>query len=110
VEEAWRDVRELERLLDDSAGDGRAGASGARFRKLSHDLRGTGGGYGFPAITARAAELEDAFLRGAAREDLRSAVAGVVGAVQEAAAAVGIAPSDGEDASGQDREEGRGRQ
>lgn len=37
--------------------------------RAAHQLRGASGGYGFPAIGAKAADLEDA-LRGGAAEDL----------------------------------------
>lgn len=68
--EADEDRRELERLL--VAGVPTPGGEDARrARKLAHDLRGSGGSYGFPEVSAAAGALEDALAgRGAGRDDV----------------------------------------
>lgn len=76
VQEATVELAEVERLAS-------SGAEPARLRKLVHDLRGSGGSYGFPAITTAAAALEAA-LPGAAPE----LVAALAGAIRAAAASV----------------------
>jgi len=65
AEGAAEDVREVRALL---AGGAAApdGDPARRLRKLVHDLRGSGGAYGFPAITAAAAAIEDELLAGRA--------------------------------------------
>lgn len=57
VREAGDDVAELEALLRQLAADPLAAAARARAKKLAHDLKGAGGSYGFPAVSASAAEL-----------------------------------------------------
>lgn len=86
VEEAERDAQEIGRLLAESAGARPAGEAGTRFRKLAHDLHGSGGGYGFPEISARARALETAFLDGVAGAPLAAAARALEDAVKEAAA------------------------
>ncbi len=78
------DVSEMDALLE-AAGDATPGGDdGARFRKLAHDLRGTGGGYEFPAISDTAAEVEDAYLAESSAEALRQSLALLRGAVDDA--------------------------
>ncbi|MBX3469743.1 MAG: Hpt domain-containing protein [Planctomycetes bacterium] len=60
--EAAAEARELERLV---AAGLPAGDVARRCRKLAHDLRGSGGSYGFPAVSAAAAALDDALARSA---------------------------------------------
>jgi HPt (histidine-containing phosphotransfer) domain-containing protein len=42
---------------------------------LAHQLKGTAGSYGFPAITEQAARVEDCVRRAAAPEDVQNAIA-----------------------------------
>ena len=55
--EAAAEHLELERLL--AAGLEAGSAPARRFRKVVHDLRGSGGSYGYPGITAAAGRLEE---------------------------------------------------
>lgn len=89
VEEAERDVREIARILAQAAGAPPTGETGKRLRKLAHDLHGSGGGYGFPDVSARARELETAFLKGLGGAPLAAAAAALERAVREAVEAVG---------------------
>lgn len=79
VHDALAEQAEIERL----AGAGPAGDP-ARLRKLVHDLRGSGGSYGFPAITAAAAALEAALKEGDAPAALLPLAAALGAAVQAA--------------------------
>ena len=54
--EAAAEQAELGQLL--AAGLTEGSASARRFRKVVHDLRGSGGSYGYPGITAAAERLE----------------------------------------------------
>ncbi len=82
-----RRVAELEALRSAvAAGDGEAQA---RARLVGHALRGSGGSFGFPAVTEAGALLEDAGSEGIAR-----ILEGVVGLLR------GIAWPEGEAASG----------
>ena len=72
---ALDDVSELSTLLEACGGATPGGDAGDRFRKLAHDLRGTGGGYEFPAISDTAAGLEDAYLAESSAEALNQSLA-----------------------------------
>ena len=48
------------------------------IRRIAHMLRGSGGTYGFPEVSDSARQLEEA-----APENLRSALAGLIGTLQE---------------------------
>lgn len=71
---AQEDVIEMVKLLESAGGCVPDGDAGERFRKLAHDLRGTGGGYEFPAISDTAAEVEDAFLAEPTTEALKDSL------------------------------------
>ncbi len=58
----------------------------ARMRKLSHDLRGSGGAYGFPAISTTAGALEDLVVAGTEPSALEPALAALERAVDAAVA------------------------
>lgn len=82
--EAAGEVRELERLV---AAGPPAGDVARRCRKLAHDLRGSGGSYGFPAVSAAAAALDDALARssaGGVDDDLALLAQGLRAAVDAA--------------------------
>lgn len=64
--EAAAEQVELGALL--AAGLPAGSAPARRFRKVVHDLRGSGGSYGFPGISAAAERLEEAVRRGEAAE------------------------------------------
>lgn len=82
--EAFAEHLELERLL---AGGLEAGSAPAtRFRKVVHDLRGAGGSYGYPGITAAAERLEGRVRDGV---DL-TALAAELAALGAAIAAAGV--------------------
>lgn len=55
VEEARAECAELARLAEVAAP---ASDGWRRARKLAHDLRGSGGSYGFPEVSAAAAAVE----------------------------------------------------
>jgi hypothetical protein len=71
---AREDVVEMVGLLESAGGCVPDGEAGDRFRKLAHDLRGTGGGYEFPAISDTAAEVEDAYLAHSTADALRDSL------------------------------------
>jgi HPt (histidine-containing phosphotransfer) domain-containing protein len=54
------------------------------YRRKVHSIRGSGGAYGFPDISLRAGEAEDAFLAGAGNDELVERVVTLVGTVQQA--------------------------
>jgi HPt (histidine-containing phosphotransfer) domain-containing protein len=83
VATAWRSAAELAGAL--------ARGERSRAERIAHDLRGAGGGYRFPAITERAAAVEDGIRGGAADERLAGAAAEVAAAVRDAARAVEVA-------------------
>jgi HPt (histidine-containing phosphotransfer) domain-containing protein len=72
LSEAEEKIREIESLVSDSA------PKEARDRMiyLAHQLKGAGGSYGFPSISADAAALESALekMNEGARPDLRHEV------------------------------------
>lgn len=76
----------LRNLSAAAAGDG---AALAELRKLAHNLRGSGGFYGFADITAAAAQLEDLTLTALAGE--RAASGEITRAAAALAAAIGEA-------------------
>ena len=88
VKAAIKDIAEMTELLRVSTGDLSDGDAGRRFRKLAHDLRGTGGGYEFPAISDTAAIVEDHYLNGASAGVLRESLALLRRAVEAAGAAL----------------------
>ena len=45
------------------------------LQRLAHQLKGAGGGYGFPIVTERAAALESAVKRGTAAASVKEACA-----------------------------------
>lgn len=79
-----RRLAELDALEAALAGDADALAA---VRRLAHQLRGSGGFYGFPAITAAAARLEE-LIRAAqdARSPSPAAVRAAAAALAEAVA------------------------
>ena len=81
---ATDDVSEMAELLDRYGASVPEGDAGDRFRKLAHDLRGTGGGYEFPAISDTAAELEDAYLAESSAETLKQSLVLLRKAVESA--------------------------
>jgi HPt (histidine-containing phosphotransfer) domain-containing protein len=83
--EAEQERRELERLL----GSAPAGDDARRARKLAHDLRGSGGSYGFPGVSAAAGALEDALNVGAPVADLAPLVRALDEALSAASASDG---------------------
>jgi hypothetical protein len=88
VRDARRNAGEMASLL--AVGPGLpAGEPGLRFRKLSHDLRGTGGSYGFPIITLFAGEAEDTYLERGHPDALRAIVGMLEGAILQAGGLVG---------------------
>lgn len=87
------DVAELDRLLADCDTAAPDGDAGARFRKLAHDLRGTGGGYEFPAISDTAATVEEAFLTHSSAQVLRESLELLKQAVADAKSIVEKADS-----------------
>jgi len=70
-------VRELIRLLEESAGRTPSGSDGDAFRRIAHSVRGSGGSYGFDEISAAAGKLEKAYLAGDATARLAELVAGL---------------------------------
>ena len=88
VSDALNDARELIELLTES----RALAQTLvrdRCRKLSHDLRGTGGCYGFDRISCVAARFEDALLADGPVDVLRKTALELEEAVRGALAELG---------------------
>ncbi len=74
VREARGNVREMATVLAAAGVVLPAGDAGLRFRKLAHDLRGSGGSYGFPIVSLYGAEAEDTYLEGGKPEVLRAIV------------------------------------
>jgi HPt (histidine-containing phosphotransfer) domain-containing protein len=70
-------VKELVRLLGEAAGDVPAGNNGDEFRRIAHSVRGSGGSYGFDAISSVAGDLEKAYLGGEAAPTLAELVSGL---------------------------------
>jgi HPt (histidine-containing phosphotransfer) domain-containing protein len=56
-------LNSLDRRLAD-LGSALSSSDYQRLRSLAHQLKGTGGGYGYPALSERAAELERLALAG----------------------------------------------
>lgn len=90
---AVSDVSEMAALLAAADGVAPAGDAGARFRKLAHDLRGTGGGYEFPTISDTAANLEAAYLTESSAEALKQSLALLSKAVDDARQDLDSAPA-----------------
>jgi HPt (histidine-containing phosphotransfer) domain-containing protein len=67
-------VHELVRLLAVAGGETPSGTDGETFRRIAHSVRGSGGSYGFDAISAVAGELEKAYLGGEATSRLAELV------------------------------------
>ncbi len=86
---AVRDIDELAALLE-SLKNGLDEKSAVRFRKLAHDLRGSGGSYGFDGISARAGELEEALLAGTAIGELAATLVELEKEAHAAIAKVGL--------------------
>ena len=53
------------------------------YRRKVHSIRGSGGAYGFPDISLRAGEAEDAFLAGAGNAELVEHLEVLVGTVRQ---------------------------
>ncbi|TFH20981.1 MAG: hypothetical protein E4H03_11350 [Myxococcales bacterium] len=64
LEDALGEVAELGRILAAASITAPPEADDGRARKIAHDLRGTGGSYGFAAVSEAAAVLEDSLLAG----------------------------------------------
>ena len=64
LEDALAEVAELGRILAAAAPSEPPEAADGMVRKISHDLRGTGGSYGFALVSEKAGILEDALLEG----------------------------------------------
>lgn len=88
LREAAAMTREMADLLAGGAPEP-GGERGLRFRKLAHDLRGSGGSYGFPIVTIHAGEAEDTHLEGGSPEALRAIVGMLEGSVRQAEALLG---------------------
>lgn len=88
VDAAAQDVAEMTKLLDVGECFLPDGEGGRRFRKLAHDLRGTGGGYKFPEISDTAAVVEDQYVAGSSAESLRASLSLLCRAVESAKVAV----------------------
>jgi len=84
LEDALEEVAELGRILAAVSLTAGPEADDGRARKIAHDLRGTGGSYGFAAITEAAAALEDALLDGNTGEPLELLARELAVAVREA--------------------------
>ena len=54
------------------------------YRRKVHSIRGSGGAYGFPDISLRAGEAEDAFLAGAGNDELVEHLEVLEGTVRQA--------------------------
>lgn len=84
LEDALEEVNELGRILaGNGAGDAPENVDG-RARRIAHDLRGTGGSYGFDAVSERAGVLEDAMLDGEHGDRLQSLARDLRASVREA--------------------------
>lgn len=86
VVDARADGDELRAILAGAQASGWEEDARKRFRKLAHDLRGSGGAYGFGAISETAAVLEDGFLDGAEEAALGAALETLIGALDDAVA------------------------
>jgi len=85
VLEARDSVRDLRRMAE-AAAELPVGPDAARFRKLAHDLRGAGGAFGFPDVSARAAAVEDGFASGkCGKQDLLASIDLLDRAIEDAA-------------------------
>jgi len=71
VDDCIRHSGELQTLLGTQGTSAPRGEGAERFRKLAHDMRGTGSAYGFPFVSLHAADLEEAMADGAPAETLR---------------------------------------
>ena len=91
VLEARGNVREMGTLLAAAGAALPAGDAGLRFRKLAHDLRGSGGSYGFPIVSLYGGESEDSYLEGGRPEVLRAIVAMLGQSILQAGTLVGVA-------------------
>lgn len=74
-------VATLVRLLAEAAGQTPAGEHGDEFRRIAHSVRGSGGSYGFEAISAVAGELEKAYIEGVTAARLADLVEGLEAAL-----------------------------
>jgi hypothetical protein len=91
VLEARDNVREMAELLA-RAGDALPVEDrGIRFRKLAHDLRGSGGSYGFPIVSLYSGEAEDTYLEGGDAKALRAIVTMLGQSILQAGVLVGAA-------------------
>lgn len=88
VKAAVQDVAEMASLLGDTGRVLVDEDAGRRFRKLAHDLRGTGGGYRFPVISDTAAMVEDLYVERSSADVLRESLSRLRTAVDEARAAL----------------------
>jgi HPt (histidine-containing phosphotransfer) domain-containing protein len=82
--EAEGDLEELVVLLAAAAPHLPAGEAARRARKLAHDLRGSGGSYGFHPVSAAAAAVEEALVQGR-RADAAAALEALGAALARAA-------------------------
>jgi len=88
--EALRDARELIALQSAAGGSLPAGDAGRRFRKLAHDLRGSGGSYGFPIVSLHAGEAEETYLDGGTADVLGEVLRMLERSILEAGRIVGV--------------------
>lgn len=89
LDTVFDDVRRMQRDLTVELGDeGRLHG----FRLAVHSLKGSGGAYGFPEITARAAEVEQALLGGRGADAVAHGLGDLLAAVTGARAGLTPAP------------------
>ncbi len=79
-------ARELTELIEHSSDRRPEGEKGQRFRKLAHDLRGSGAAYGFMVLSECAGRVENAYMEAASGPVLRSGVQDLEEAVRVALA------------------------
>lgn len=85
LDEAREKVTEMESALGSADGNG----ARDRLAYLAHQLKGSGGSYGYQRISDDAAELEKAIEDGRANGDLSTYVANLRGAIERAATELG---------------------
>ncbi len=78
VREFARELPERARVLEQHL----ATRDLAELQHLAHQLKGAGGGYGFPTITELAARLESALKQGAASAVVKDRLADLVGVLR----------------------------
>ena len=90
VVESAGNVLEMEGILERSGGALPAAEEGRRFRKLAHDLRGSGGSYGFPIVSLYGGEAEDVYLEGGRPEALAAIVGMLSSSIRQAGVLIGL--------------------